>query len=221
MASACLGPVPGRWRWTASTTGMAASWATGAVPAVLLPRVARRGHRARGPDPPRALPRSIAEIRDPRQRITFNASLMKELRAVRFVQKLLHDGWITIRPPCQTARHADATRSAPTPCWPTCRPRANCAPTGASCATCATAAAPPPDWLEPATSTTPWGGDRPVDLAPSSWSGPAPAPQRAPRLPNSRKAEPVSLPSAPRPRRSRPASPRAGTASPWPRPGCS
>ena len=41
-----------------------------------------------------ALPRSAAEIRDRVNEITFNASLMKELRAVHFVQKLLHDGWI-------------------------------------------------------------------------------------------------------------------------------
>ena len=40
------------------------------------------------------VPASAEEIRDRVNEITFNASLIKELRAVHFVQKLLDDGWI-------------------------------------------------------------------------------------------------------------------------------
>ena len=40
------------------------------------------------------LPTNAEEIRDRVNEITFNSSLLKELRAVHFVQKLLQDGWI-------------------------------------------------------------------------------------------------------------------------------
>ncbi len=40
------------------------------------------------------VPRLAHEIEDRMNEITFNASLIKELRAVAFVQKLLDDGWI-------------------------------------------------------------------------------------------------------------------------------
>jgi NTE family protein len=40
------------------------------------------------------IPTTVAEIENRLNEITFNASLLKEMRAIAFVQKLLHEGWL-------------------------------------------------------------------------------------------------------------------------------
>ncbi len=40
------------------------------------------------------LPKTLAEIDNRVNEITFNCALMKELRAICYIQKLINDGWI-------------------------------------------------------------------------------------------------------------------------------
>ena len=42
----------------------------------------------------RRVPRTAAEIMDRMNEVTFNSSLVREMRAIAFVQKLVSDGWI-------------------------------------------------------------------------------------------------------------------------------